>query len=104
MNYNLFLKQLKTNKRKVLFYQLLLFILFIFLWQLLSDYNIINSFITSSPKRIIITIIKLYKQNNLFCHIYTTIKEVIISFSLTCILSIIISIILYNTHIMQVKE
>ena len=95
MTYKNYLKRIKRNKIIIISSQLLILLLFITIWQILSDKNIINSFITSSPKRIITTIIKLYKENNLLFHIYTTIKEIIISFIITSLLSIVISIILY---------
>ena len=91
-----YLKKQKFKRIIIKVAQLLILIIFLLSWQLLSDYNIINSFITSSPKNIIITLINLYNQNNLLLHIWTTIKETIIAFSITSILSIIISIIMYN--------
>lgn len=90
-----FLKKRKKRKNLILTTQIIIFILFIFLWQFLSDKNIVNSFITSSPKKIIITIINLIKNNNLFIHIITTLNETIIAFIITTFLSLIISIILY---------
>lgn len=90
-----FLKKRKKRKNLILTTQIIVFILFIFLWQFLSDKNIVNSFITSSPKKIILTIINLIKNNNLFIHIITTLNETIIAFIITTFLSLIISIILY---------
>lgn len=90
-----FLKKRKKRKNLILTTQIIIFILFIFLWQFLSDKNIVNSFITSSPKKIILTIINLIKNNNLFIHIITTLNETIIAFIITAFLSLIISIILY---------
>ena len=49
----------------------------------------------SSPTSIIKTIINLYKENNLFIHIFTTLYEIIISFILGSIIGFIISSILY---------
>lgn len=96
MTYKEYLKKQKFKRIFIKVVQVLILIIFLLSWQLLSDYNIINSFITSSPKNIIITLINLYNQNNLLLHIWTTIKETIIAFSITSILSIIISIIMYN--------
>ena len=91
-----FLKKIKRNKIIILMTQISIFILFILIWQILSNKNIINTFITSSPKKILITIKNLYIQNNLFTHIFVTVKETLISFVITSILSLLISIILYN--------
>jgi len=91
-----FLKKIKRNKIIILMTQISIFILFILIWQILSNKNIINTFITSSPKKILITIKNLYIQNNLFTHVFVTVKETLISFVITSILSLLISIILYN--------
>ena len=91
-----YLKKLKINKIKIFLYQILIFIIFIILWQYLSDKNIINTFITSSPKNILFTLKNLYINNNLLFHIWVTTKETLISFIITTVLSLIFSIILYN--------
>ena len=96
MTFELFKKKQKRNKIFILSSQILITTFFIIIWQYLSDKNYIDTFITSSPKNIINTLISLYSQNNLFIHIYVTIKETIISFTITSILSIIIALFLYN--------
>ena len=99
-SYNQYIKRIKRKKLIILIMQLLLFISFIIIWQILASNNIINSFITSSPKNIVKTIIILYKNNNLTNHILTTIKETLISFSITTLLSLVISILLYSFNIL----
>lgn len=96
-----FLKKNKKYKLKVIFYQILIVISFIFLWEILSNNNIINSFIFSSPSKIIKTIINLAIDNNLFNHIFITLEEVLISFSLGIILGFIIAVILYEIPILS---
>lgn len=90
-----YIKKIKKKKRTIVLIQLSIIIIFLLLWELLTKHNIINSFITSSPSNIITTTINLYKQNNLFIHILTTIKEVILAFIITTALSLLISTILY---------
>ncbi len=92
-----YLRKLKLNKLLISITQISIFIFFIIIWQFLASHNYINSFITSSPSKILSTISKLYVENNLFIHIWITIKETIISFMITTLLSIIISIILYES-------
>ena len=92
-----YLRKLKLNKLLISITQISIFIFFIIIWQFLASHNYINSFITSSPSKILSTISKLYIENNLFIHIWITIKETIISFMITTLLSIIISIILYES-------
>ena len=96
-----YLKKLKLNKLLITITQFSIFIFFIIIWQYLSNHNYINSFITSSPSRIMNTISKLYIENNLFIHIWITIKETIISFIITTLVSIIISIILYESNFLS---
>ena len=94
-----YLKKIKRDKLLILFSQILITIIFIIIWQFLADRNYINTFITSSPKNIIKSLISLYNQNNLFIHIWITIKETLIAFLITNFFSILMSIILYNNKI-----
>ena len=95
MTYKDYLKKLKREKFLIKLSQILLLILFISIWQYLVNKEMINSFITSSPKNIINTIVKLYNENDLLFHIFITIKETIISFLITSILSILIAVLFY---------
>lgn len=103
--YKKYLLKNKITKYLILLSQLLILIFLIILWQSLANLNLINTFITSSPKNILDTIINLYQTNNLFHHIWVTIYETIISFSLGTILGILIAIILwYNKFIYKVLD
>ena len=96
---NTYKDYLKSKKRFNLLVKLTqVFIIFIFIiiWQILSDKNIINPFIFSSPIKVINTIIDLYKKSNLFKHIWITFYETIISFSLGTIIGISIATILWS--------
>mgnify|MGYP004571796967 CR=1 FL=1 len=91
-----YLKSLKREKLLVVFTQSILLIILLGSWEILVEKNIINGFIYSSPSRIIKTIYELFITNNLFIHIYVTLKEVIISFILGMIISFILALILYE--------
>lgn len=91
----LYLKKRKRDKIIILLSQISLLVSFIVLWEFLSKYELINSFIFSSPSKILKTLIDLYKENNLFIHIYTTTMEVILSFSLSTILGFILALFFY---------
>ena len=91
----LYLKRIKGDKIIINFFRVFIFILFIVIWELLSRFNLIDTFMFSSPSNIIKTIIDLYKDNNLFIHIFTTLYEIIISFIIGSIIGFIISSILY---------
>lgn len=75
--------------------QISLLVGFIVIWELLAKYEIINTFISSSPSRIVSTMVKLYNDGNLFNHIWTTIYETIISFGIGTLIGIFIAIILW---------
>ena len=91
----LYLKKIKKDKIIINFFRVFIFIFFIFIWELLSRFNLIDTFMFSSPSNIIKTIIDLYKDNNLFIHIFTTLYEIIMSFIIGSIIGFIISSILY---------
>ncbi len=94
--HQIYLKKLNRNKKLVLFSKIFIFILFIIIWEILAKKNILNTFLTSSPTEIIKTIIKLYKQHNLFNHIWTTLYETIVSFSIASITGLIIASIIWH--------
>ena len=102
------IEHLKKRRRKkilITLTQLLILISLIIIWEILAKYKIINTFISSSPSRILNTIIELHKQNNLYEHIWVTIYETLISFSLGTIIGIIIAIILWwNNFIYKVLD
>lgn len=90
---------INREKRKSIYIKLVqisIGLLFLIIWELLSRFNIINSFIFSSPTKIISTIIDLYKTNNLFNNIYVTLMELFISFLLGSILGFIIALLFYR--------
>lgn len=90
-----YVNKLRLSTAKVIFLQFFILILFITLWQVLSDKKIINSFLCSSPKKVIETIIMLWKTNDLLIHIWVTLKEIIISFGLGTIIGISFAAILW---------
>lgn len=103
--HKLFLKKRKKEKFLIKLFQLLLLIILIILWQILADFNIINTFIASSPKQVINTLIKLNNTNNLYIHIWTTIYETIISFTLgTLIGCFIASLLWWNKFISKIVD
>lgn len=94
------LNYLKKEKRKNLvirFFQIIIIIFFIFLWQLAANKGWINTFITSSPKDVLDTLISLINQD-LFGHIWVTVYETLISFSLGTFIGILIATILWWNH------
>ena len=103
--HKLFLKRIKRRKILITITQLFILIMFVLVWELLAKYDVINTFISSSPSRVVKTIIDLYKQNNLFNHIWITVYETIISFGLGTLIGIVVAIILWwNNFIYRVVD
>lgn len=95
MEYKKYMKQKILSTAKIIFCQIFILILFISLWQILSDKGIINSFLCSSPKKVVTTIINLYKSNDLFVHVWVTLKEILISFGLGSLIGIVFAAFLW---------
>ena len=92
-----YLAKLRKKNFFIKITQLLIIILFLIFWQILSDKEIINPFIASSPKKVLETIINLYNTISLFNHIWVTVYETLISFSTGTILGIIIAILMWRS-------
>ena len=100
-----YLKKLKKEKFIITLFQILILVIFIVVWQLLANFNIINTFIFSSPKKVLDTIINLYNTKDLFNHIWVTVYETFLSFSIATVLgTIIASILWWNKRIQKVIE
>ena len=95
LDYKKYKKKLLINKILVIFTQITLLILLLIIWQLLADFELINTFISSSPKKVIETIISLHEQQNLYHHIWITVYETVISFGIGTILGTFIAILLW---------
>lgn len=91
-----YLKKIRINNFLIKFTQILIVLLFIFIWQFLANNELINTFISSSPKSIINTMISLYKDGTLFHHLWITFYEVLISFLIASIGGILIATILWR--------
>ncbi len=90
-------KYLKSKKRKshlVLITQVGILIVFLALWEFLAQKEIIDSFITSSPSRILNVFIN-FSENELLKHIGVTVYETVVGFLIGTGLGIIIAIILW---------
>lgn len=90
-----YLKKIKINNFLVRLVQVAIIVLFITIWQILADKNLINTFISSSPREVVQTIVDLHNSNNLYHHIWITVYETLISFVLGTFMGIVIATILW---------
>ena len=89
-----YLRTIRLKKLLVLGSQIILLVAFLGLWEFLANTGKIDSFITSSPSRILNTFAN-FSSNNLLEHILVTIKETIIGFLVGTFLGLVIAIILW---------
>ena len=89
-----YIKRKKKNKVLVLFTQVFILIAFLGIWEILANKGIIDSFMMSQPSRIWNTLINLGSED-LMKHIWVTVYETIVGFSIGTILGIGIAILLW---------
>ncbi len=90
-----FLTRHKHKKIFILSAQLGLLVLFLALWEIFAQFNLINSLIFSSPSKILVTIGNLYSSGELFYHIGITLYETLLGFVISTILGVLIAILLW---------
>ncbi len=100
-----YLKKLKKERIIIHITQIIIVLVFFLIWEILTRMKILNSFLYSSPSKIITTFFNLLSQNNLFNHIGVTLYEVIISFLIAAITGLFIATILWwNKFLSRVLE
>lgn len=95
--HKIYLKNLKKKKIIIRFFKIFILAAFLLLWEICARKEILNPFLTSYPSQIFLTIFDLFKENNLLTHIWVTLYETIISFSLATIIGIITASILWSS-------
>ena len=99
-----YLNKLRKEKLYVFITQIFILVAFIIIWELLANMEIIDSFITSKPSRILNTFMNLSK-NDLLTHILVTTYETVIGFLLGTILGIFVAILLWwSNFLAKVSE
>lgn len=91
----LYMKKIKQHRRLVLFIQVFLLVFIIAVWEICSDVGLLNSFIFSSPSRMIKSAAELYHDGNLLGHIGITLAETFGSFLLVAVFTILIAVLLW---------
>ena len=100
-----YLKKERKYKIKVLLSQLSIILLLFSIWELLARLNLINTFLYSSPFKVLKTITNLFHENLLFNHIGITIYEVIIAFFISSTIALLFATILWwNKFIAKVMD
>ena len=95
-----YLRKIKRKKIAILLTQILLLVGLLVTWEVLAQKNIIDSFITSQPSRILDTFLHL-GSNDLLHHIGVTAYETIVGFLLGTIMGLIIAVILWWSDFLE---
>ena len=96
-----YVKEHKSYHRKITFCRILIFILFLFVWELAADLGWMDAFFFSSPSRVLQCFLSLLKDNNLVLHIGITLYETILSFVLSIFIGIVIASILWWNNLLS---
>lgn len=89
-----YLRNKRIEKIKIVLIQIAILVAFFGLWELLAQTEVIDSFITSSPSRMIKTL-KLLVRQDLFKHIGITLLECICGFTIATVLGTVIAVLLW---------
>ena len=95
LEHQYYLKRIKRQKALVVALRYILLIGIFVLWEVAARQGWIDAFITSSPSRVLKTIISLYKSKSLFVHIWVTFYETVVGFLLGTFLGTSIAIMLW---------
>ena len=98
--YRKYILKQRISKGVIISIQILLLILMITLWELLAKLEIIDTFITSSPSKIITELKRLF-SDNFTHHIMVTFTESMIAFLIATIGGTIIAIILWWSEFLR---
>lgn len=90
-----YLKHMYRRRRMVIFARIFLFAAFIVLWEAAADFEWIDSFIFSSPSRIISTVRTMLLDGSIFLHVGVTLMETLLSFLLVVLFGIAAAVILW---------
>ncbi|WP_408628621.1 ABC transporter permease [Anaeromicropila herbilytica] len=100
-----YVKSYIKKSKRITRYRMLILVLFFAFWEFATRVGMLDSFIFSSPSRIVKCFIGMSKDFSIYYHISVTLYETFISFLLVIILSILIAILLWwNDSISKVLE
>ena len=96
--HELYLKNIKRSKVKITILRISILIIFIALWEFAAQLKWIDPFLTSSPSRIVKSLVKFVNEGTLATHIWVTCYETILGFVLGTVLGVIIAVLLWTSE------
>lgn len=86
---------LKKEKRMILIYQILFILIFLFIWEILAYFNIINDFIVSKPSQIIKLLYKYVISFDIWDHLFISVYETLLGLVIGTCISLVIAFLLW---------
>ncbi len=93
--HSLYVKKVKKETAFIWIMRFAILILILGIWELSAKIGLIDSFISSSPSRIVLTVKDLFIENNLIYHIGITLYETVLGFLIAVGLGYIIALALW---------
>lgn len=90
-----YLKSIKREKSFIRVSQILIFVIFIIIWEWAAKNNHIDRFLTSCPSAIFGLIVKFIEDGSLFKHLYVSTMETIAGFFAGTIVGLLVAILLW---------
>ncbi|MCI8418424.1 MAG: ABC transporter permease [Lachnospiraceae bacterium] len=90
-----FLEERKRKRHWIMAARILLFLLFLALWEIAAQAHWIDAFIFSSPSRVCTTFWGMLLDKSIFLHVGSTLLETLVSFALVILLSLAIAVLLW---------
>ncbi len=100
-----YLKTLQRRQRRIVVIRILIFVLFLLLWEGAVRAGWIDGFIFSSPSRVAKTFGAMWTDRSIFLHVGITLAETLVSFGLVVLAGTGIAVLLwYNTELSEILE
>lgn len=93
--HQIYLKKKRRERWIVVFFQIFIIVFLLSLWQLCAHFGWINTFLSSSPVEVWKTLWSLASQNGLWDHIWITVYETLLSFSLASLIGFVVATVLW---------
>ena len=100
-----YLRHYHFHRLLVIFFRIFLLTGFLFLWEFCASHQIIDSFIFSSPSKIMNVLLLMISDHSIFLHLGVTLYETFVSFFLVIFVSILFAILLwYSNNLSEILE
>ncbi len=100
-----YLRSLRSRQYRVAAARILIFVLFLAVWETAVRLGWIDGFIFSSPSRVARTFCAMWKDGSIFLHAGVTLVETLVSFGCVVLLGIGAAVLLwYNTELSEILE